>query len=261
MEARETNIGFIGGGRITFIILSALKRQSIDIGNISVYDPDAEKLKRLNSFFPRVVMASSANEIAKNCRIIFLAIHPPVFPEVLVSIAEYLSKEQLLVSLAPKITISKIKQLAGANTPVARIIPNAPSFVGKGFNVFSFSEDVRPEFSNSLGAIFNPLGKFISVDESKLEAYAVISGMGPTYFWFLFHELYEQALNFGLTHEEASEAINSMIEGASDTLFDSDLFYEQVLDLIPSYPLKPHEGAIVNVYREVITNLYNKLKT
>ena len=68
-----------------------------------------------------------------------------------------------------------------------------------------------------------PLGDFPEVEEGKLEAYAIITAMGPTYLWFQLCELNELAKSFGLSEKEAAKAISKMTKGALKTLFDSGL--------------------------------------
>ena len=98
------------------------------------------------------------------------------------------------------------------------------------------------------------------VDEKKLEAYAIVSAMGPTYFWFQLYKLKELAISFGFTESEANEAITDMINGSIKTMF-SDLPKQEVLDLIPVKPLGENETEIVKLYEDKLTGLYNKLKT
>lgn len=260
MKTNDLRIGFIGGGRITNIILRAWQRQHFEFASILIFDPKPEKSENLSSQYSGIKPAMSISELVQECHIIFLAIHPPVFSEVLSEVKDLITTEKCIVSLAPKISIAKIQQALDCKLPVVRIIPNAPSIIGKGYNVFSFSSEVNQEFSDILNNLFLPLGTFKQVEENLLESYATITGMGPTYIWYLFNELYQQALNTGLSDNEAKTALNEMIQGSSETLFHSDLTYEQVIDLIPSYPLKKHEENIQNIYAETISKLYDKLK-
>jgi pyrroline-5-carboxylate reductase len=98
------------------------------------------------------------------------------------------------------------------------------------------------------------------VSETKLEAFAVISGMGPTYFWFQFYKLRELGLSFGLTDKEAREAVSYMVKGTLSTM-SGTLKKEEVLDLIPVKPMAEHETEILSWYEQNLTGLYNKLKS
>lgn len=261
MITRELKIGFIGGGRITNIMLKVFHRNELEFKGLSVYDPVSAKRDELSVFYPEILAADSAKELAGSADIIVLAVHPPVFAETLDEIAGMISPGKYIISLSPKFSISRIQQLLGQNLPVARVIPNAPSVIGEGYNAYAVSDSVSPQQLDILKSLFKPLGRLVAVEEHKLEAYATFTGMGPTYLWFVFHEIYQQALQCGFSDQEARTALNAMIRGASETLFQSDLSFEQVLDLIPAYPMKPNEETIKNIYAEVISALYKKLSS
>ncbi|TVQ14741.1 MAG: hypothetical protein EA361_07060 [Bacteroidetes bacterium] len=259
MKNEERTIGFIGAGRITRIILTVWKQHNVSFKSIVVFDPQTETVKNLESDFTGVKAVASSSVVASQADIVFLAIHPPVFVEVLSEIKDALTDQKFLVSLAPKINNEKIFRLLGFAMPLARVIPNAPSAIGKGYNVYALSQQVNDEQRAMLGGLFEPLGQWKHVEENKLEAYATITGMGPTYLWFLFQEIHDQALKCGLEPQEAREATNAMIKGAADTLFTSNMDFEKVLDLIPAYPFKPQEETIKKIYAQGITGLYSKL--
>ncbi len=51
-----------------------------------------------------------------------------------------------------------------------------------------------------------------------------------------------------------------MIKGSTETFFYSNLPVEEVKDLIPVKPLKNHEEVIRDYFKNVLENLYKKLK-
>jgi pyrroline-5-carboxylate reductase len=259
MKNDERTIGFIGAGRITRIILTVWKQHNVSFKSIVVYDPQPEIVKGLESDFPGMTSTSSSSAVVSQADTVFLAVHPPVFADVLSEIKGALTNQKFLISLAPKVDSQKIFQALGFACPLARVIPNAPSAIGEGYNVYALSSQVDDEQKALLSSMFKPLGQWKQVDEKKLEAYATITGMGPTYLWFLFQEIYNQAVKCGMEAMEAKEATNAMIKGAADTLFASDMDYEKVLSLIPAYPFKPQEETIKNIYAEGIGGLFNKL--
>ena len=70
--------------------------------------------------------------------VVFLALHPPTLREALPAIRRSVTARTLVVSLAPKVTLGELESGCGT-ARVARIIPNAPSIVGQGYNPVSFS--------------------------------------------------------------------------------------------------------------------------
>jgi pyrroline-5-carboxylate reductase len=51
-----------------------------------------------------------------------------------------------------------------------------------------------------------------------------------------------------------------MLKGAIETIDESGLSPDEVMDLIPVKPLGEDEAAIRNAYRTKLTGLYQKLK-
>ena len=96
--------------------------------------------------------------------------------------------------------------------------------------------------------------------EEKLEAYAIITAMGPTYFWFQLYELEELGKTFGMTPKEVKESLVKMVKGTFKTMTDSGLSPSEVMDLVPVKPLGEEETNIRNMYRTKLQGLYSKLK-
>ena len=90
----------------------------------------------------------------------------------------------IVVSLAPKFTFVKLTGLLGGFARLARVIPNAPSVVGAGFNPVRLRLRCAPATRRRSSDLLVTLGECPEVAEEKLEAYAVLLAMGPTYFWF-----------------------------------------------------------------------------
>ena len=143
---------------------------------------------------------------------------------------------------------------------VARIIPNAPSIVGAGYNPVAFSPALDGEEKEHLCALFSALGECPEVPEKDLEAYAVLAAMGPTYFWFQWEELEALGAGFGLDREVLRKALSAMIEGAVRTYFSSGFAGPEVMDLIPVKPLKDDEEGIRDAFRKRLVPLYEKIK-
>lgn len=143
---------------------------------------------------------------------------------------------------------------------MARVIPNAPSIVGEGYNPVACHGNIEPQVREGLILLLRVLGKCPEIREDTLEAYAMLTGMGPTYLWFQLVEMIRLAESFGLEGEEAAEATYRMVAGAARTLRESGLLPKEVIDLIPVKPLSNDEETIREIYRSRLSTLYRKLK-
>ena len=109
-------------------------------------------------------------------------------------------------------------------------------------------------------SLLAPLGAHPEVAEEALEAYALLSGMGPTYLWFQLYQLVDLGCEFGMTREAALQAVTAMAAGAARTMTEAHLSPEAVMDLIPVKPLAPIEPTVKASYASVLSALHAKLK-
>lgn len=252
--------GFIGGGRITRILLNGLKNAEIKFSEISVFDTDNSVLEGLKADYPQIEISNTDIRLAAASDWVFIALHPPVVLETLSSIKIFLKKDSLIISLAPKITISKLKAVLPDSVQLARMNPNAATFINKGYNPVCFAETNNTSSNEELLAVFNMLGKVPVVDEKLIEPYAVISAMGHTYFWYQLQQLAELGISYGMSETDVKETITCMIDGTTQTLFNSGLSYEQVVDLVPVKPMSEYENTIKEFYRNNLNAIYQKIK-
>jgi pyrroline-5-carboxylate reductase len=254
------SIGCIGGGRITRIMLAALARFGKLPNHVVVSDTNAGVLSNLQATFPGVRCITYGNAEAAAQDLVFLALHPPVAGEVIPPLRSNIRSDTIVVSLMPKISAAKISQMLGGHPLVVRMIPNAPAVIGKGFNPVVYPASMTADKKKALTTLFDSFGSCPEVSEAHLEAYAVISAMGPTYLWFQLYELQQIAESFGLSAADAADAVRQMATGSIATMEKSGLSPGEVMDLIPVKPLGADEPAIREMYRTRLTELYGKLK-
>jgi len=255
---KKQSIGFIGGGRVTKIMLKAFANANIKFSSILVYDINHEVLEALKKQFSNIKPVNSFTELAKQ-DLVVIALHPPVIKEMLEKIKAFVHENTIILSLAPKITIEVISNLSGVKK-IARLIPNATSYINEGYNPVCFSKDLNPDEKQLLFTVLSSLGKTFETEEQKLEAYAIISAMLPTYFWFQWEELEKIGSQIGLNEKESKEAIKETLLSAIHLFYDSGLTSSEVIDLIPVKPLGIEENNIKSCFNNCLLPLFDKIK-
>lgn len=253
------SIGFIGGGRVARIFLEGWTHACQLPERIVVFDPNPAALAAIQRRFPQVETTTELTPAAGQ-DVVFLAVPPPVVPDVATRLAPELKAGGVLVSLAPKFTIAKLSALLGGFARIVRSNPNAASVVGAGMNPVVFAEGLPPADRAALLALFAPLGASPEIAEQKIEAYAVITAMGPTYLWFQLQALRELAVSFGLTPTEADSGLKRMVCGAITSLTESKLSPEEVMDLVPVKPLAEMEAHVLELYRTRLPGMLAKIR-
>ncbi len=255
---KTESLGFVGGGRITKIFLQALTNKQIKLSSVVVYDTNSEVLNALKKQFPMINITDSC-ELTAQQEIVFIALHPPVIMETVEKMKVSVSEKTQIVSFAPKISIEKIASKL-ATKKIARMIPNATSYINEGYNPVSFSAEFSSTEKQSLFELLKTLGKTFEVAESKLEAYAIVSAMLPTYFWFQWKEMQKLGLQMGLNETESKETVQQTLLAAIELFYNSGLSNDEVIDLIPVKPISEHEAQISEIYQTKLMGLFQKIK-
>jgi pyrroline-5-carboxylate reductase len=256
---KQESMGFIGGGRVVRVLLGGLQHAAAIPKDCVVTDANPEVLQALEQRFPGIRTAGADIAEAARQDLVFGALHPPVLGEVLSEIGKSLKPEAIFVSLAPKLRLGQLAKGLGGFDRIARLIPNAPSIVQSGFNPISFSDALSEREKSGLLTHIEFLGECPEVADEDLEAYAILTAMGPTYFWYQFEELAKLGSSFGLPPRTAQRALSRMLHGAVDALFESNLSTREVMDLIPVRPMEKSENTLREAYRTNLTGLHNKL--
>ena len=254
---KTKSLGFIGGGRITRIFLQAFTNKKHEFDSVLVFDTNTEVLHALKQQFP-FIQTGDLQQAASQPTV-FIALHPPMIMETLDKIADMVSSDTLVISLAPKINIEKIASRLKTQN-ILRLIPNATSYINEGYNPVTFATGINPAEKSELLDLLKLLGTTFEVPEAKLEAYALLSAMLPTYFWFQWKELVSLGQPMGLSEDETKAAVRQTLQDALDLYFDHGLSPEQVTDLIPVKPIGEHEAQIAEIYQSKLMGLFEKIK-
>ncbi len=255
---KTKSVGFIGGGRITKILLQAFQKRNAGFRRIVVTDTNNEVATNLKKSYPYVQIEKASAAAAQD--IVFISLHPPIIMSALELLKNDFKSDTTVISLAPKINISKISSTLSQVKNIIRLIPNATSYINEGYNPVCFSMGVSKNEKKVILEVFGLLGKTFEVAEEKLESYAIMSAMLPTYFWFQWKELSEIGQKIGLNEKECNDSINETIIASLNLLYKSGLSASEVIDLIPVKPIGEHETQITEIYRTRLIGLYEKIR-
>jgi pyrroline-5-carboxylate reductase len=254
----KQSIGFIGGGRVTRILLQAFKNKNALFSKVVVTDTNPDVSGNLKKSFPDIQIDNAS--VAASQDIVFISLHPPVVMDTLELIKSSINSNTIVISLAPKITIAKISSKLNQVKNIARLIPNATSFINEGYNPVCFSSDFTRNEKQQVIVLLRVLGNTFEVPEEKLESYAILSAMLPTYFWFQWKELAEIGQKIGLSEKESNDSINDTLIASLNLMFKTGMSPSEVMDLIPVKPIGEFETQIIEIYKTKLISLFEKIK-
>src|SRR5664280_1086030 len=218
----KLSIGFIGGGRVTRILLQAFKNKNAQFSKIVVTDTNPDVSGNLKKSFADIQVDNAS--VAASQNIVFISLHPPVVMDTLEFIKGSVKSNTIVISLAPKITLRKISLKLNNTKNIARLIPNATSYINEGYNPVCFSADFASRGKQQVLDLLGLMGKTFEVPEEKLESYAIMSAMLPTYFWFQWKELAVVGQKIGLSEKESKDSINNTLIASINLMYNCLLY-------------------------------------
>jgi pyrroline-5-carboxylate reductase len=200
----NSKITFIGGGNMALSLIGGLVSGNCPGGNISVSDPDSERLKLLqDQFGVKTFVADNCNAVV-DADIVLLAVKPQQLAAVATEIASSLTNKSLLISIAAGVREPDLQRWLGGGHAIVRTMPNTPSLLQSGATALYANSEVTENQRNLAESIMRAVGVTAWLDdESQLDAVTAISGSGPAYFFLLMEAMERTGVELGLSAESA----------------------------------------------------------
>lgn len=213
-------IGFIGMGNMGSAILKgALK--VFGPGELTFTAKTEETKQRVYTETGVPYMLSNA-ECANACKYLILAVKPQYYDAVLKQIHYVVTPEHVIVSLAPGISIEKLRENLGADRRIVRAMPNTPAAIGEGMTGLAYDEaEFVKEEIEVLEKLFGSIGKFEKVEERLINAVMCASGSSPAFVYMFIEALADGAVQFGLPRAKAYQFAAQAVAGAAKMVLES----------------------------------------
>jgi pyrroline-5-carboxylate reductase len=204
-------IGFIGGGNMAEAIIKGVKGQESGVRrDILVSEPREDRRKYLQQTYG-IKTTGSNKEVASSCNIIILAVKPQNMAVVLDEIADLITEDKTVVSIAAGITLSYLQSKLKTKKLI-RVMPNTPAIVQEGMSVMSLCECFSDRDIAIVRDIFMSVGKVLTLPEKYIDTVTAVSGSGPAFVALFIEAMIEAGGKMGLSKDNASElAIQTLI--------------------------------------------------
>lgn len=208
------SIGFIGTGNMGSALARAVSK-AVPADSLYLSNRTIEKAQRLAKELG--CHAVSVLEAAK-CDIIFLCVKPQMLKDLLSQISTVLSNRKnhiTLISVAAGVTIESIREMAGEQYPVIRIMPNTPVEVGEGVVLYDYSDNVPSDMIGYFLDSMKCAGLVDHLPEKLIDAGTSVAGCGPAFAFMFLEALADGGVACGLPKNKALIYAQQMLFGSA----------------------------------------------
>lgn len=208
-------IGIIGCGNMGRAMLNALLKSS-DISNDDIIvstksETSAEKIR--NDFKVKTTLVNS--EVAEKSNILFLAVKPHFFKEVIEEIKDKINNDTIIISIAAGITISQIEEWFGKDIKLVRSMPNTPALVGEGMSAICPNKNITSDELNYVGKLYNSFGKYEILEEKDFHAFIALCGSSPAYVFMFIEAMADAGVKLGIPRAKAYKLVEQSVLGSA----------------------------------------------
>lgn len=210
---------FVGAGNMSKAIIAGLINDGFPADHIMASNPSTPKLDVLAANF-NIHVTQHNQEAIDFADIVIMAVKPQKMQQVCGDLV--FSREKVFVSIAAGIKIDRLGAFIGNNSPIIRVMPNTPSAIGLGMTGIYASDDVNPADTQMLVQIMSSVGKAIVVhSEDDIDTVIAAAGSSPAYFFLIAEAMQKEAINMGLTAEQARTLIEQAMLGSATLMQQS----------------------------------------
>lgn len=252
----DKKLGFIGAGNMAGAIINGMvSTGTYPAGLISVYDISAEKCGEFQK--KGISVSESSSALVKSSDIVFLAIKPQNFAEVLETIRGDAAKEKTFVTIAAGISTGFITDTLQCECPVIRVMPNTPLLIGKGASALARNQYVSDDTFHLVSSFFASCGTVTILEEASMNAVISVNGSGPAYVYLFAKAMIDGAVQQGIPKETALQLVCQTLEGSAGMLRDSGKTPEELIKMVSSpggTTLKALEVFYRNEFERTVIN-------
>jgi len=226
-------ISFIGAGNMaTAIMKGILGSEIVSRYAIAAYDVFPEKVDELRPH--GVYAARTVKDAVEGADILFLAVKPQNFEEVLAGIKPHFSEKTVVVSIAAGITAEYIKSFLGENCKIVLVMPNTPLLLGMGASALARVEPTGEEEFSDVCEIFSASGETAVIPADKMKEIIAINGSSPAFIYLFAKSFVSYAESVGLDSDAALRLFCQSLKGSAEMMLRSGHTIDELIAMVSS---------------------------
>ncbi len=227
-------LGVIGlGNMATAIIKGIIKAGLIEPADITGSDA-SESQRDIAEKDLGIKTCPENEEAVKGSDYVIIAVKPQVYEDVLPGVKSSMTKDQVIISIAPGKTLSYLGDRLTDGAGIVRLMPNTPALVGEGCTGVCKNGNVPDDKFAFVMKMLEGFGKAYEVRESQMDAVVAVSGSSPAYVFMLIDAMADGAVAEGLDRATAIKMAAQAVLGSAKMVLETGKHPGQLKDMVCS---------------------------
>ena len=215
------NVGFIGCGNMGKAMIGGILAAGIVPAERVMASCKSEVSAERTREELGIAVTLDNREVAEFADLLFLAVKPNMFAEVIPQIADAVTEETCVISIAAGQTIAAIEEMFQKPVRLVRSMPNTPALVGEAMSALSPNGRILPADLAAVKEVFESFGKAEVVSESLMDAVVGVSGSSPAYVYMFIEAMADAAVADGMPRAQAYTFAAQAVLGAAKMVLET----------------------------------------
>jgi pyrroline-5-carboxylate reductase len=231
---KTRTLGFLGAGNMAgALIKGLLHAQAVEPSRIVASDLKAERLEQLAGAH-HIRTTTDNHALVRDVDVLVIAVKPQVVDKVLTAIGSEVKPGTLVISVAAGVPIAAIEARLPAGAHVVRSMPNTPATALAGATAISAGTHATEDDLRVARAMFEAVGRVVTLDETQLDAVTGLSGSGPAYVMLMIEALADGGVKVGLHRDTALLLAAQTVYGSAKLLLETGEHPGRLKDMVTS---------------------------
>lgn len=231
---KDKRVGFIGCGNMAQAMIGGMVSSGVVQGSqLLVSNRSKGKLEAAKEKYG-VAIAENNRQTARESDLLFLAVKPGMFPQVIGEIKDSVREDTVIISIAAGQTLSGITKLFGQPVRLIRSMPNTPALVGESMSALCPGDKITDEELLQVQALFASFGTCEVIPEALIDAFGGVSGSSPAYMFMMLEAMADAAVAEGISRAQAYRFAGQAMYGSAKMLLETGKHPGELKDMVCS---------------------------
>ncbi len=226
-------LGFIGAGNMAQAMIGGILAKGIVKKDEIIASAATQKTidKVSEEFGVNVTLDNT--EVAK-ADIVFLAVKPVYYQEVIDEIKSVVNENQIIISVAAGKSVEWVENAFGGEKKIVRIMPNTPALVGEAVTAICPNKNVSDEEKKVVSELLSSFGIAQFINENIMDAVIAVSGSSPAYVFMFIEAMADAAVAEGMPRTQAYQFAAQSVLGSAKMVLETGKHPGELKDMVCS---------------------------
>ncbi len=213
-------IGFIGAGQMAKAMAAGfIGKGLVSAESVCFFDPNQNAREDFASATGGRALSSNQDVIAQS-EIIFLAIKPQFYPDIVAEIGSGFPADKILVSIVAGMNLGTLS-VDFQSRKTIRVMPNTPGLIGQGASGICCNDGVTDDENTLIVSLLEANGIVCQVTDPQIDMVTGVSGSGPAFVFTFIEALIDGGVNVGLPRATARQLAIETVIGSAELVKQS----------------------------------------